>query len=146
MQIIEQDPAARERRPTISRHTSLGREFYRSATWEEGDTTVKVTVIAFVTGIRARKNPDGSTTLLEEVSRFDVMGWNEFLQPVERVAFLWDRERMAEDGTTVYDEDMDYSNEIGLLYKKTIAEVEEQCRFFVNTLDFGKHFHPEAWE
>jgi hypothetical protein len=41
MQITEQDRDVRTRKPTVSRNTSLGQEFYRSATWEEGDTTVK---------------------------------------------------------------------------------------------------------
>jgi hypothetical protein len=134
------------RQPTVSRNTSLGREFFRSATWEEGDTTVKVTVIAFVTGIRARRNADGSVDLLEQVTRFDVMRKDEFVQPVERAVFLWDRERMAEDGQTIYDQDIDYSNEIGLFYQPDVEKAEEQCRIFVTDLDFGEHFDPGAWQ
>jgi hypothetical protein len=144
--ITKQDRATASRQPTVSRNTSLGREFHRSATWEEGDTTVTVTVIAFVTGIRARRNPDGSVDLLEQVTRFDVLRKDEFVQPVERAVFLWDRERMAEDGTTVYDQDIDYSNEIGLYYQDTIEAAEEQCRIFVENLDFSAHFDPAAWK
>jgi len=144
--ITKQDRATASRQPTVSRNTSLGREFHRSATWEEGDTTVTVTVIAFVTGIRARRNPDGSVDLLEQVTRFDVLRKDEFVQPVERAVFLWDRERMAEDGTTVYDQDIDYSNEIGLYYQDTIEAAEEQCRIFVENLDFEDHFDPAAWK
>ena len=146
MNITKQDRATASRQPTVSRNTSLGREFHRSATWEEGDTTVTVTVIAFVTGIRARRNPDGSVDLLEQVTRFDVLRKDEFVQPVERAVFLWDRERMAEDGTTVYDQDIDYSNEIGLYYQDTIEAAEEQCRIFVENLDFEDHFDPAAWK
>ena len=146
MNITKQDRATASRQPTVSRNTSLGREFHRSATWEEGDTTVTVTVIAFVTGIRARRNPDGSVTLLDQVTRFDVLRKDEFVQPVERAVFLWDRERMAEDGTTVYDQDIDYSNEIGLYYQDTIEAAEEQCRIFVENLDFEDHFDPSAWK
>jgi hypothetical protein len=146
VKITEQERSAQSRKPTVSRNTSLGREFHRSATWEEGDTTVKVTVIAFVTGIRARRNADGSVDLLEQVTRFDVMHKDEFVQPVERAVFVWDRERIAEDGTTVYDEDLDYSNEIGLYYQDTIADAEEQCRIFVQNLDFDAQFDPGAWE
>jgi hypothetical protein len=123
----------------------LGREFFRSATWEEGDTTITVTVIAFVTGIRARRNPDGSIDLLSQVTRFDVMGRDEYVQPVEVAVFLWDRERIAEDGQTVYDQDIDHSNELGLFYQPTVELAEEQCRIFVENLDFGQHFDPEAW-
>jgi hypothetical protein len=146
MQITEQDRDVRTRKPTVSRNTSLGQEFYRSATWEEGDTTVKVTAIAFVTGVRARKNPDGSVDLLEQVTRFDVMRRDEFVQPIERAVFLWDRERQAEDGSTVYDQDIDYSNEIGLWYQPTVEKAEEQCLIFLTNLDFEDHFDPAAWE
>lgn len=134
-----------DRKPTVSRNTSLGREFHRSATWEEGDTTVKVTVIAFVTGIRAQNNPDGSVDLLEQVTRFDVMHKDQFIQPVERAVFLWDRERLAEDGSTVYDTDIDYCNEIGLFYSASLEDAEKQCLIFVENLDFGEHFDPGAW-
>lgn len=146
MQITEQDRDVRTRKPTVSRNTSLGQEFYRSATWEEGETTVKVTAIAFVTGVRARKNPDGSVDLLEQVTRFDVMRRDEFVQPIERAVFLWDRERQAEDGSTVYDQDIDYSNEIGLWYQPTVEKAEEQCLIFLTNLDFEDHFDPAAWE
>lgn len=146
MQITEQDREVRTRRPTVSRNTSLGQEYYRSATWEADETTVKVTVIAFVTGVRAHKNPDGSVDLLEQVTRFDVMRQDEFVQPVERAVFLWDRERQAEDGSTVYDTDIDYSNEIGLFYQPTLEKAEEQCFIFVQNLDFDDHFDPAAWQ
>lgn len=145
MQITAQDQGVQSRKPTVSRNTSLGREFHRSATWEEGDTTVKVTVIAFVTGIRAQRQPDGSVDLLEQVTRFDVMHRDQFVQPVERAVFLWDRERMAEDGTTVYDQDIDYSNEVGLFYSATLEDAEKQCQIFVENLDFDQHFDPAAW-
>jgi hypothetical protein len=146
VQITEQDTAVRDRKPTVSRNTSLGREFYRSATWEQGDTTIKVTVIAFVTGIRARRNADGSVDLLEQVTRFDVLRKDEFVQPVERAVFLWDRETLAEDGTTVYDADIDYSNEVGLYYQASVEAAEEQCRLFVENLDFSHQFDPAAWK
>lgn len=145
MNITRQDKAAASRKPTVSRNTSLGREFHRSATWEEGETTVTVTAIAFVTGIRARRNQDGSVDLLEQVTRFDVLRKDEFVQPVERAVFLWDRERMAEDGSTVYDADIDYSNEIGLFYSATLEDAEKQCEIFIENLDFG-HFDPSAWQ
>ena len=145
MEIIKQDKEVGTRQPTVSRNTSLGREFHRSATWEEGDTTVSVTVIAFVTGIRAQRNPDGSVDLLEQVTRFDVMGKDQYVQPVERAVFLWDRERMAEDGSTVYDTDIDYCNEIGLFYSASLEDAEKQCLIFVENLDFGDHFDPGAW-
>ena len=144
MQITAQDTTVGERPPTVSRNTSLGREFHRSATWEQGDTTVKVTAIAFVTGIRARRNADGSVDLLEQVTRFDVMRENEFVQPVERAIFIWDRERI-EAGQTVYDQDVDYSNEIGLFYQPDVPAAEAQCRIFLENLDFGEHFDPAAW-
>lgn len=145
MQVTEQDAMVRERKPTVSRNTSLGREFYRSATWEDTDTTVKVVAIAFVTGIRARKNADGSVDLIGQMSRFDVLRKDEFLQPVEVAVFLWDRERVAEDGTTVYDSDIDHANEIGLYYAADVEAAEAQCRIFLENLDFERNFAPEEW-
>jgi len=145
VQITEQDRTVRERKPTVSRNTSLGREFYRAATWEDGDTTVTVTAVAFVTGIRARNNPDGSIDLIGQVTRFDILGKDEFLQPVEVAVFLWERERVAEDGTTVYDSDIDHSSEVGLYYSATLEDAEEQCRIFMENLDFAENFAPEAW-
>lgn len=145
MQLTEQDRQVRERKPTVSRNTSLGREFYRSAAWEEGDTTIKVTVIAFVTGIRARRQPDGSIDLSGQVTRFDVLGRDEFVQPVEVAVFFWDRERIAEDGTTVYDSDIDHSPEIGLYYAGNVADAEKQCQIFMENLDFEENFDPAAW-
>lgn len=145
MEITEQDRVVRERQPTVSRNTSLGREFYRSATWEDGDTTIKVTAIAFVTGVRARRHPDGSVDLIGQVTRFDVLAKDEFVQPVEVAVFLWDRERVAEDGTTVYDSDIDHSSEVGLYYSATLEDAEQQCRMFVENLDFAENFDPAAW-
>lgn len=145
LQITEQDRTVGERKPTVSRNTSLGREFYRAATWEDGDTTISVTAVAFVTGIRARRNDDGSIDLLSQVTRFDVLAKGEFVQPVEVAVFFWERERIAEDGTTVYDSDIDHSNEVGLYYQGTVAEAEEQCRIFLENLDFEEHFDPGAW-
>jgi len=146
MQITAEDTTVGIRQPTVSKNTSLGREFFRSATWEEGDTTVSVTVIAFVTGLRARNNPDGSVTLLEQVSRFDVLRAGEFVQPVEVALFFWERERIAEDGHTVYDAAVDHCPELGLWYQPTVEQAEEQCRLFLENFDFSQHCDPDAWK
>lgn len=145
MQITAQDTTVGVRQPTVSKNTSLGREFFRSATWEEGDTTVTVTVIAFVTGIRARKSPDGSIVLVDQVTRFDVLGKDEFVQPVEVALFFWEREKVAEDGHTVYDSAIDHCPELGLYYQPTVAAAEDQCRYFIEHMDFAKHCDPAAW-
>lgn len=145
MQITQQDAAVGQRPPTVSRNTSLGREFYRSATWEEGTTTIKVTAIAFVSGIRARKNADGSVDLLDQVTRFNVMGKDEHVQYVERAMFLWDRTRVYEDGV-VFDKDVDYSNEVGLYYPQSLEEAEASCELFITNLDFEENFDPLAWQ
>lgn len=140
MQITKLDEETGVRQPTVSKNTSAGREFFRSATWRDGGTTVTVTAIAFVSGIRARKNADGSVDFLGEITRFDVLGKDEFVQYVERAAFLWDRER---DGITEHD--MDYSNEIGLYYSASLEDAEKQCQIFVDNLDFSEQFDPAAW-
>ena len=143
MQITRMDQEMGIRQPTVAKNHQLGREFFRSATWQAGTTTVSVTVIAFVSGIRARKYEDGSVKFLDQVSRFDVMGRDEFVQPVERAVFLWERERLV-DGVTVRDEDIEYSNEIGVVYSATLEDAEKQCEVFIENLDFEQNFNPAA--
>ena len=140
MQITKQDIAAGIRQPTVSRNTSLGREFHRSATWKDGDDTTTVTVLAFVTGIRAQRNPDGSTDLTAQVTRFDVLGEDQFIQYVERVVYIWDRTR---DG--VREIEYDRTDGLGLQYSSSLEIAEQKCEIFVNSLDFEKNFDPAAW-
>jgi hypothetical protein len=146
MQITEEAAEVGTRQPTVSKNTSLGREFYRSATWQDGQTTVRCEVIAFVTGVRALRKDDGSVVLLDQITRFHVLNHGEFVQPVERAVFLWERDVAAEDGTVSTEYDVDYSNEIGLFYSPTVEDAEEQCRRFVDSLDFGEQFDPAAWK
>jgi hypothetical protein len=143
--ITRQDRGTGVRQPTVSKNTSLGREFHRSATWEEDGTTISVDVIAFVTGIRVQKYPDGSRDLLSEVTRFDVLGKDQFIQYVERAVFLWDRTRPGPDGTPVHDKTIDKTDEIGLFYPASLEEAEAQCRIFMENLDFEINFDPAAW-
>lgn len=152
MQITAIDDEIGVRQPTVAKNQQLGREFFRSATWKgegvdvtgtSGTTTVSVTVIAFVSGIRARKYPDGSIKFLDQVTRFDVLRRDEYVQPVERAVFLWERERLV-DGEIVKDEDIEYSNEIGVIYSATLEDAEQQCRIFIENLDFEQNFNPAA--
>lgn len=146
MEVVEQSKGVLIRKPTIARNTSIGREFVRTCTWEDGTTTVTLTLVGFVTGIRARRNPDGSIDLIGQMTRFDVLRKDEFLQPIERAVFLWDREREAEDGTTVYDSDMDFSDEIGVVYSRTVEDAEAMVEQFVTNFDFERSCDPGAWE
>lgn len=145
MIITTQDSAAASRQPTVARNSSLGREFHRSATWTEGGTTISVTAIAFVTGIRARRNADGSEDLLGEATSFDVMRKDEFVRPVERAVFLWDRTRPDADGQLVHDTSIDKSDEVGLYYATSLEAAEKQCEIFIESLDFEENFDPAAW-
>jgi hypothetical protein len=136
VQITQQDSTVGRREPTIMRNHSLGREYFRSAEWSDGETTVQVTAVAFVAGVLARRNPDGSTTLLDLAAPLSTLGRDEFIQPVERAVFLWKRgEERA----------FDYSNEIGLFYANSISEAEAQCVLFLENLDFERNFDPSAW-
>lgn len=145
MQIMGEDQAVQTRQPTVSRNTSLGREYYRSALWQDGEVLVKVEAIAFVTGIRARKEADGSITLAEQFKHFDVLNKGEYLQPVEIALFIWDRRKTGPDGEEVWEQEIDHSTEVGLFYQATIEEAEEQCRIFIENLDFAENFDPDAW-
>lgn len=140
MKITQQDSVAGIRKPTVSRNTSLGREFHRSATWQDGDDTTMVTVIAFVTGIRAQRNPDGSTDLTAQVTRFDVLGENQFVQYVERVVYVWDRTRNG-----VREIEYDRTDGLGEQYAPSLEAAEQKCEIFINSLDFEMNFDPAAW-
>lgn len=132
---------------TVNRNYSVGEfEHVRTAQWSDGDTVVTVEVIAYVSGIRAQRNSDGSVDLLGLMSRFDVLGKNQFMQPVERAVFLWNRRRPDPSGGWVVDTDMDYSNEIGVFYKDTIEEASANARLWLEELDFEAQFDPAAWE
>ena len=146
MRLIGADQESFSRPPTINKNFSLGEEYVRTANWADGDTSVNVTVIAYVSGIRARRNPDGSVDLLGQVSHFDVMGKDEYVQPVERAAFVWTRRRPGPDGETIVEEDIDYSNEIGLFYQPTLEAALANARHWLDELDFEFQFDPDAWE
>lgn len=135
------------RRATINKNYSIGEvEYVRTAHWQDGDTEITVEVIAYVSGIRAQRKPDGSVDLLGLMSKFDVLGKDQFIQPVERAVFIWSRRRPGPDGGWVVDSDMDYSNEIGVIYKDTIEEAAGNARLWLTELDFEEQFDPSAWE
>ena len=146
MRLIGKDEASLSRPPTINKNFSLGEEYVRTATWMDGETLVTVEVIAYASGIRAHRKPDGSVDMLGQVSRFDVLGKDEFLQPVERAVFIWRRRRPAEDGTFIDEEEIDYSNEIGLFYQETVEAASANAKAWLDDLDFEAQFDPEAWE
>lgn len=146
MQLASVDEGSAHRPATVNKNFSLGGEHVRQATWQDGETTVSVEVIAYVSGIRARRNPDGSVDLLDQVSRFDVMGKDEFIQPVERAVFIWRRRRPGPDGVWLHEEEIDYSNEIGVVYQDTIEAASANARLWLDDLDFEVQFDPAAWE
>ena len=115
MRLIGADETSFSRPPTVNKNFSLGEEYVRTATWQDGDTLVTVEVIAYVSGIRTHRHEDGSVDLLGQVSRFDVMGKDEYVQPMERGVFIWKRRRPGPDGDWIQEEDIDYSNDC-LLY------------------------------
>lgn len=146
LQLVNQDLETLEREPTVLKDTQVGKEFYRRATWKSEDTIVEVQVIAFITGIRAQRNEDGSVDLLDTMGPTEVLRKDQFVQPVERVLFLWTRDRVFGDGTQTHDVDSDFCNEVGLFYANSIEEAEKQCRIFMENLEFEKHCDPEAWD
>ena len=146
MRLIRADERSLSRLPTINKNFSLGEEYVRSASWQDEDTLVTVQVIAYVSGIRARRNPDGSVDLLGQVSRFDVLGKDEFTQPVERAVFMWKRRRPGPDGDWIQEEDIDYSNEIGLFYQPTVEAALANALTWLDGLDFESQLDPSAWE
>jgi len=146
MRLIGKDEASLSRPPTINKNFSLGEEYVRTATWMDGETLVTVEVIAYASGIRAHRKPDGSVDMLGQVSRFDVLGKDEFVQPVERAVFIWRRRRPGPDGQEIHEEDIDYSNEIGLFYQETVEATLANAKAWLEDLDFEAQFDPEAWE
>lgn len=146
MRLIGVDEKSFSRPPTINKNFSLGEEYVRTAHWAEEDTVVTVEVIAYVSGIRAHRQPDGSVDLLGQVSHFDVMGKDEYVQPVERAAFIWKRRRPGPDGDWIQEEEIDYSNEIGLFYQPTVEAALANARAWLDDLDFQFSLDPTAWE
>lgn len=146
MKLVDQETKPVEiQRPIVAKGLAVGRQFKRSAVWEDGDTSVFVDAIAFVTGIRARRNEDGSIDLIDSTSPYTTLNADEFLQPVERAVFIWQRWSKDEKGAWVKEEDVDYSNEIGLVYAKDLKEAEKQCKLFIENIDFASQFDPSAW-
>jgi hypothetical protein len=146
LQLVEQDLETLEREPTIIKDTQVGKEFYRQAIWQDEGTTVGVEAIAFVTGVLAQRNEDGSIDLLDTTGPTLPLKKDQYIQPVERVIFLWTRQRITEDGTPAVERELDFCNEVGLFYSPTVEEAEKQCRIFMENLDFEKHCNPEAWD
>lgn len=146
MRLVGVDETSFSRPPTVNKNFSLGEEYVRTASWLDGETVVTVEVIAYVSGIRAHRQSDGSVDMLGQVSRFDVLGKDEFLQPVERAVFIWRRRRPAEDGTFIDEEEIDYSNEIGLFYQDTLEAALANAKAWLDDLDFEAQFDPTAWE
>lgn len=146
MKLISADEKSFSRPPTINKNFSLGVEYVRTATWQEEDMLVTVEVIAYASGIRAQRHPDGSVDMLGQMTRFDVLGKDEFLQPMERAVFIWKRRRPGPDGDWIQEEDIDYSNEIGLFYQETVEATLANARLWLDDLDFEVQFDPSAWE
>lgn len=146
MRLVGMDETSFSRPPTINKNFSLGEEYVRTATWKDGDTIVTVEVIAYASGIRAHREPDGSVDMLGQVSRFDVLSKDEFMQPVERAVFIWRRRRLGSDGCLVEEQDIDYSNEIGLFYQDTLEAALANAKAWLDDLDFEAQFDPTAWE
>lgn len=146
MKLIGVDETSFSRPPTINKNFSLAEEHVRTASWQEGDTLVSVEVIAYVSGIRSQRHQDGSVDMLGQVSRFDVLGKDEFVQPVERAVFIWKRRRPGPDGDWIQEEDIDYSNEIGLFYQETVEAALANAKLWLDDLDFEVQFDPSAWE
>jgi hypothetical protein len=147
MRLVGVDETSLSRPPTINKNFSLGEEYVRTASWmDDEETIVTVEVIAYASGIRAKREPDGSVDMLGQMSRFDVLGEDEFMQPVERAVFVWRRRRPAEDGTFIDEEEIDYSNEIGLFYQETLEAALANAKAWLDDLDFEAQFDPTAWE
>lgn len=146
MRLVGMDETSLSRPPTINKNFSLGDEYVRTASWLDGETVVTVEVIAYASGIRAKREPDGSVDMLGQMSRFDVLAKDEFMQPVERAVFIWRRRRPGPDGTWIDEEEIDYSNEIGLFYQETLEATLANAKAWLDDLDFEAQFDPAAWE
>lgn len=148
MKLVDQDQKPVEiHRPIVAKGLAVGRQYKRSAGWESEDTMIFVDAIAYITGIRARRNEDGSVDLLDSTSPYTTLNEGEFLQHVERAVFIWQKwtREHAEAKWTKVDEDVDYSNEIGVVYSKDLKEAESMCRKFIENLDFTTQFDPASW-
>ena len=148
MRLVSVEAESHSRTPTVNKNFSLGEEYVREAIWMDDETgvCVAVEVIAYVSAIRALRHLDGSVDLLGQLSRFDVLGKDNFRQPIERAVFIWRRGRFGLNGSWLTEEsDMDYSNEIGLVYQPTLEAALANAKLWLDGLDFEAQFDPEAW-
>lgn len=146
MQLTAQDAMSSWRPATVNKNFSLQGEWVRKFTFEDGDTLVTVEVIAYISGIRAQRMPDGTVVLRDQVSRFDVLGKNQYMQAVERAVFIWRRLRPGPDGDIIEEEDIDYSNEIGLFYQDSEEKAFHNAKRWLDDFDPEVSLEPEAWE
>lgn len=146
MHLTAQDEKSYWRPATVNKNFSLAGEFVRKFTWEDGDTLVSVEVIAYVSGIRAQKMPDGSVVLRDQITRFDVVGKGQYFQPVERAVFIWRRQRPGINGDIIEEEEVDYSNEIGLFYQPDEKSAMANAQLWLDDLDAEVSLDPTSWE
>lgn len=146
MKLTAQDAMSSWRPATVNKNFSLQGEWVRKFTFEDGDTLVSVEVIAYISGIRAQRMPDGSVVLRDQVSRFDVLGEDQYLQAVERAVFIWRRLRPGPNGDTIEEEDIDYSNEIGVFYQDSEEKAMQNAKRWLDDFDPEASLEPEAWE
>lgn len=145
MHLTAQDDKAFWRPATVNKNFSLTGEWVRKFTWEDGETLVSVEVIAYISGIRAQKMPDGTVVLRDQITRFDVVGKGQYFQPVERAVFIWRRLRRLPNGEFLEEEDIDYSNEVGLFYQPDEESAMNNARLWLDDLDPEVSLDPEAW-
>lgn len=146
MRLVQVDETSTKRKPTVNKNFSLGEEYVRTATWQDEDTTVTVEVIAYASGIRSVRHPSGAVEMTDQITRFDVLREGEWMQPIERAVFIWRRRRPGPTGDWIQEEEIDYSNEIGLFYQETVEATLANARAWLDDLDFEEQFDPEAWE
>ena len=60
--------------------------------------------------------------------------------------FIWRRSRPGPDGGWIKEEDIDYSNEIGVVYQDTLEAALANAKLWLDGLDFEMQFDPDAWE
>lgn len=151
------DDMAYRRPATADRaHAVDGIELVRTIHWMEPErpdplgprTSIKVEVIGWVVQLVCKPvGTDGAWEVLGVFSNFTVLRPGEFLQPVERVIFQWERldfDHFDRGTFPLKTTAVDYNDTVGPHYQPTAAHCFQVVETYMNRLDPEHDFDPTA--
>lgn len=157
MELTYQDELAYERDATVDRaHAVNAKEYVRRLSWKETDgdhaTYVDLEIIGFVVNLVCKPvGTDGAWNVHGVMSNFTILMPGEFLQPVERVVFMWTRKDYDMTGhgrgtEAVTSTAVDYVNTVGEHYQPTARHCAQVVQTYMNRIDHEFDLDPTKIE